>query len=78
MGEKSFFIADFYCSKKKLIVEIDGKIHNTQIEYDEIRSSILEEMNYIIIRFENEQVLNNWETVEKELRDQIIKIKDRF
>jgi len=71
MGNKHFFIADFYCHKKKLVIEIDGKIHLEKIEYDKIREEILIEMGYNIIRFKNEEVLNNWETVATKLIETI-------
>lgn len=67
MGNKSYFIADFHCFSKKIIVEIDGKIHDSQIEYDKIREDILIKMGYKIIRFKNEEVLNNWKKVSKNL-----------
>jgi very-short-patch-repair endonuclease len=70
LGRKSYFIADFYCHEKKLIVEIDGPIHlkKEQIAYDQIRESILYEMGYKVIRFTNEEVLNKWDWVERRLR----------
>ena len=70
-GNKSFFITDFYCDEKRLIIEIDGEIHLQQKEYDEIREEILREMGYNVIRFENDQVLKNWESVEVMLRSAI-------
>jgi len=69
MGKKSYFIPDFYCHEKQLIIEIDGSIHELQKEYDQIREDILIAMNYHIIRFKNEEVLNDWETVDKKLKE---------
>ena len=66
-GRESFFIADFYCRENRLIVEIDGDIHLTQVEYDQLRQEILEEMGYRVVRFTNEEVLENWGMVEKKL-----------
>jgi very-short-patch-repair endonuclease len=74
MNKKAYFIADFHCFSKKLIVEIDGDIHKEQIEYDEIRENILKEMGYHIIRFTNEEVLNNWQKVQINLERFISKI----
>ena len=70
MGKKSFFIADFYCHEKKLIIELDGSIHEEeeQKQYDLQRSDILEEMGFRILRFENEQVLKRWPEVEEILK----------
>jgi very-short-patch-repair endonuclease len=53
-GNTKFFIVDFYCSRLKLIVEIDGGIHEKQRNYDSIRTEILNTQKDIkIIRFSN-------------------------
>jgi very-short-patch-repair endonuclease len=59
------FIADFYCHEKKLIIEVDGGIHDDmdQKEYDEGRSYELNEKGYKILRFKNDEILNNIENV---------------
>ena len=64
-NQKINFIADFYCAKKKLIIELDGKIHKKQKEYDEYRTELLKIKNYIIIRFDNELIEHNLENVLK-------------
>lgn len=69
MTKESFFIADFYCHKNKLIIELDGLIHQYQIEYDKIREEILRQMEYTIIRFSNEEVLEDWNTVRGKLKE---------
>ncbi len=59
-GKKRFFIADFYCCEKHLVVEIDGGIHEVQVDYDRIRTEIMEVQNKLnVIRFSNNEVLNN-------------------
>jgi very-short-patch-repair endonuclease len=64
------FIADFYCHNKKLIIEIDGGYHDIpeQKEYDEGRTFLLEERGFRIIRFKNEEILNDIETVVLEIK----------
>ena len=59
------YIVDFYCASKRLIVELDGEVHNTenQIEKDKHRDQNLTEMNFKILRISNSQVLNDIETV---------------
>jgi very-short-patch-repair endonuclease len=57
------FIVDFYCAAARLIVEIDGPIHDFQPERDSARTAELEQKGYRLIRFQNEQVLNDLETV---------------
>ena len=53
------FIVDFICIEKKLIVEIDGDIHNETIEYDEMRTKFLNLRGFEVIRFSNNEVLTN-------------------
>ena len=52
---KVFFIADFFCAEKKLVVELDGGYHSTleQKEYDFIREAIIKEKGYFVLRIEN-------------------------
>jgi leucyl-tRNA synthetase len=54
-----FFVADFACTEKKFIIEVDGKIHEKQIVSDEIRESIIRSMGYTVIRFDNDDVMEN-------------------
>jgi len=63
------FVADFCCHKLKLIVEIDGLIHIKQEKYDEIRDIILMSKGYSIIRFKNEEVVENLSKVCQDLEN---------
>jgi very-short-patch-repair endonuclease len=51
-----FFIADFYCSKLKLIIELDGKIHEKNREYDSERDLKLLNKGVYVIRIKNEEL----------------------
>ncbi|MGB3492307.1 MAG: endonuclease domain-containing protein [Elainellaceae cyanobacterium] len=64
------FIVDFYCPAHKLIIEIDGAIHNQQKAYDGARTDHLQAFGYKVVRFKNEEVLENLSSV----LTQIIKI----
>ena len=57
------FIVDFVCLSKKLVVEVDGDIHDYQKEEDQARTDVLESLDYKVIRFRNEEVLGDLETV---------------
>jgi very-short-patch-repair endonuclease len=59
------FIADLYSHEKKLIIELDGNIHDIteQKEYDEGRTTVLENKGYKVLRFKNEEVFDNLENV---------------
>jgi 5-methyltetrahydrofolate--homocysteine methyltransferase len=63
------YIADFICIPQKLIIEIDGLIHQLpeNKESDKIRTRWLEEVGFKVIRFTNEQVLNGPELVLDEI-----------
>ncbi len=56
------FIADFYCHKAQLIIEIDGSQHYTQVgrQKDEFRTEILEGYDLKVIRFTNRQIDTNF------------------
>jgi len=64
-GRERFFVADFYCAKEKLIIEIDGKIHERQQEYDELRTAILNKNRYTVIRFENDELSDQNSVIKK-------------
>ncbi len=61
----SNYIADFYCHKIKLVVEVDGKIHFTQErkEYDSNRTAEMERLGIEVMRFTNTQVLEHLDEV---------------
>ena len=54
------FIADFVCLEKKLVVEVDGAYHftNEQMEHDAYRTKELEQFGFCVIRFTNDEVIN--------------------
>ena len=56
------FIADFYCHKAKLIIEIDGSQHYTEkgMARDEFRTEILDGYDLRVIRFTNRQINDNF------------------
>jgi DNA ligase-associated DEXH box helicase len=65
------YIPDFVCLEKKLIIEIDGDYHLgiEQIELDKSREDYLRSFGYNIIRFTNEQVLNNIDEVVTQIKE---------
>ena len=67
------FIVDFICVSKGLIIEVDGKYHNTkeQQEADNLRIDILQELGYKVIRFTNEEVVGNIEEVIKKITKEL-------
>ena len=70
------FIVDFYCSELLLAVEIDGKIHSFSKIRDQERDNILfEKYNLLVVRYSNEQVINDIKNV---FDDLLSKIKSRL
>ena len=70
LNQRLFFVPDFYCAEKKLIIELDGKIHDFQKEYDKNRDSILNELGLKVIRFKNEE-LKDMSTVLNKIRKEL-------
>ncbi|AFY52898.1 hypothetical protein Riv7116_0294 [Rivularia sp. PCC 7116] len=64
-----YSIVDFYCPTLKLVIEIDGESHFTDIgkEYDQERTERLEGYGLKVIRFTNQQVFNNFEGICEQL-----------
>lgn len=50
------FIVDFYCHELQLVIEIDGKVHDSQKDYDELRQAIIEDTGCRVIRISNDDV----------------------
>jgi len=67
------YVADFYCHKLKLVIELDGGIHEQEEikKYDEARENHLKELGLTVLRFKNEQVLKNSDEVLKEIAQTI-------
>ncbi|MCF8238124.1 MAG: endonuclease domain-containing protein [Saprospiraceae bacterium] len=52
-GWRSSFIADFYCAEKRLIIELDGAVHDGREDYDEMRTHMLIQLGYRVCRIKN-------------------------
>jgi very-short-patch-repair endonuclease len=57
------FVVDFYCHAAKLVVELDGKQHDWFSDYDAGRSAVLERLGVGVMRFTNEEVLGDLDSV---------------
>ena len=72
-----YYIADFYSYALKLVIEIDGPIHKFKYSNDEIRTKNIEDAGNSVIRFTNEEVLNDVEKVISVIRKKIEEIKGK-
>ncbi|MBD2500727.1 endonuclease domain-containing protein [Anabaena azotica] len=64
------FIVDFYCHAAKLVIEVDGKIHEQQAEYDVERDKVLSARGLRLLRIKNEEV--------RQKLDQVLKLIYQF
>lgn len=72
------FIADFYCHEIKLVIEVDGSVHDSEDAklYDAQRTYELKELGITVARFRNEEVLEKMEDVLKRIREVIKKLDE--
>ena len=65
------FVADFYCHKAKLVIEIDGGYHDEKMQklYDNWRNEVINEFGISILRFRNEEVDNSFEHVLSKIKE---------
>ncbi|MBC7813633.1 MAG: endonuclease domain-containing protein [Burkholderiales bacterium] len=57
------FIVDFYCATARLVIEVDGVIHEQTQDYDAVRQEFLEHLSLRVLRFTNGEVLQQIEAV---------------
>lgn len=62
------FIVDFYCHAARLVVEVDGPVHDHQTERDEDRDATLVSQGLRVLRFPNERVLRDICAILSEIR----------
>lgn len=64
------FILDFYCAEERLGIELDGALHfdKDNMDYDKIRTEIINTFNIKIIRFENYLIMEDIEKVLQEIK----------
>jgi len=62
------FIADFYDATTRLVIEIDGDIHDYQADGDGARTRLFENYGYEVLRFKNELVINSFENVLNQIK----------
>ena len=74
------FIADFYCHEIKLVIEIDGGIHlrSENKEYDISRDIILKEFQIEILRFTNDEVINEPDIVIEKIKRTVETLKQKL
>jgi very-short-patch-repair endonuclease len=76
--DSKFFIIDFYIPDPfNLAFEIDGGYHDTQVDYDQWRQSVIEKSGIKVIRFTNDQVTKTPYIVAREVKSEIERVRGK-
>lgn len=71
------YIADFYCHELKLVIEVDGRVHETRQEYDRQRTEEMTLGGITVIRFTNDDIIHDMEAVLMKIKQQIANVPAR-
>ena len=65
------YVADFYCREAQLVIECDGEVHdqNERWQHDQARDAYLTQQGLRVVRFSNDRILAETETVLEEIAD---------
>ena len=74
----SLYILDFYCHSLKIVIEVDGSIHEIEKvkESDKVRQKSLEDDGLKVIRFTNEEIIRYLEKVTERIENLITTLKN--
>ncbi|MCA0458080.1 MAG: DUF559 domain-containing protein [Chloroflexi bacterium] len=67
------FIVDFYCTTARLVIEVDGSIHEEQQENDQLRTEFLESLGLRVLRFTNGEVLRYTDAVVQRIGEELLR-----
>ena len=70
------YIVDFICLEKKLIIELDGDVHRLKKEMDAYRTNILHILGFQVLRFQNNEILDNLSLTLSKIKSFIGQIED--
>jgi very-short-patch-repair endonuclease len=61
----AYYVADFYCHKTRLVIELDGGYHKHDVQklYDKIRTQVMEEFGLRVLRFSDTEIFEDIDTV---------------
>lgn len=54
LGAETFFVADFFCFERRLVIEVDGRVHDYRVDHDQLRTFIINQLGIQVLRFRNE------------------------
>jgi very-short-patch-repair endonuclease len=66
-----YYVVDFVCAEKRLIVEIDGSQHYTEkgLQYDQERTDFLKSFDYTVLRFTNREIIESLDGVVMKIKE---------
>ncbi|HEY3285247.1 MAG TPA: DUF559 domain-containing protein [Armatimonadota bacterium] len=64
-------VVDFYCHQARLVVELDGDVHEGREEYDAARDQALRSRGLTVLHFSNDQALDETDEVVREIRERL-------
>ena len=68
-GVETFFVADFFCFERQLVIEVDGRIHDYHADHDQLRTRIINQLGIDVVRFRNEEIETDLVHVLERLRE---------
>ena len=69
LGNESFYIADFYCYESRLVVKLNGRVHETRKNKNRLKDEIINMMGINVIRFNNEEFFRNIDKVVEQIAE---------
>ena len=63
------FIVDFYCHRARLVVEVDGDVHDLQKEEDKRREKVLSTLGLRVVRFGDDEIVRNLSAVMGKIKE---------
>jgi very-short-patch-repair endonuclease len=69
LGVETFFVADFFCFERRVVIEVDGRAHDYRADHDELRTFIINHLGIGVVRFRNEEIETDVVDVLERLRE---------
>ena len=76
LSKETFYICDFYCHDLKLVIEIDGQIHQYEKLKDDKRDEILNFLGLYVLRLKNEEIENSISEVIDKIKNSIVDLEN--
>jgi len=64
---ETFFVADLFCFERRLVIEVDGRIHDYRSDHDRLRTYLINQLGIRVLRLRNEDIERNLDGVLEEI-----------